>query len=275
MCRLLAYLGESITISSILLQPAHSLIKQSTHSQESHIMVNGDGFGMSWYVPNHTEPALFKTLNPAWNEPNLHDLCKKTQSHCINAHIRAATNGNISRNNSHPCRFKNLSMMHNGTVGGFIDIKRPIRNLLCDDTYNWIEGQTDSEHFFALVMNFMMKLNFDINTLDGDEMKSCFEVSVATILDLLNQHSDHSVFSLNTIITNGDHLLATRYANDPNEMRTLYYMTGNHFECTNNGHKIIANHCEKHTPMTIIASERLSDHNQDWLPIPASVRSGA
>ncbi len=270
MCRLLAYLGRPITISSLLYQPYHSLIKQSREAQESKVMVNGDGFGISWFIDKKDKPGLFKTLNPAWNEPNLYELCQTTLSHCVSAHVRASTIGRISRINSHPFRFNNLSMMHNGSIAGFLDIKRSIQNKLCDDTYNWIEGQTDSEHFFALFVNYMMKLNFDLQNPSLTEMLTTFEACIATMIDLLNQHSDHKTFSLNTIITNGKQLLATRYANDPNEMRTLYYLTGNHYECANEGHTIVT-HDDAHPdakPMIIIASERISDQNQEWVAIP-------
>ena len=269
MCRLLAYLGSPITISSLLYQPYHSLIKQSREAQESKVMVNGDGFGISWYIDQKNEPGLFKTLNPAWNEPNLYELCQTTLSHCVSAHVRAGTVGRISRVNSHPFRYQNLSMMHNGSIKGFTDIKRSIRNILCDETYNWIEGQTDSEHFFALFVNYMMKFNFDLHNPTVNDMLIAFEACIATITDLLDQHSEHQLISLNTIITSGKQLLATRYANDPNEMRTLYYLTGNHYKCANEGHTILT-HDKTHPDaesMIIIASERISDQNQEWIAI--------
>ena len=80
MCRLLAYLGTPIPIDSLLVRPSHSLIKQSMHADESKFIVNGDGFGMSWHVDFDPEPALFKTLRPAWNDPNLTDIACKTKS---------------------------------------------------------------------------------------------------------------------------------------------------------------------------------------------------
>ena len=270
MCRFVAYLGEPIKISSVLLKPTHSLMQQSINAKESNYTINSDGFGISWYTPNDPKPALFKTLSPIWNDPNVIELCNITSTHCMSAHIRAATTGNLTRNNSHPFRYDSLSMMHNGNIEGFSDIKRSIQNLLCDPTYNWIQGQTDSEHFFALIINFMMKLNIDIHTINPHQMLHCFELSLATIEDLVDQHSDQKAISLNTVMTNGQSMLVTRFANDPNEMRSLYYLTGHQYTCSEDGHTIVTdtNHATNSKPMIIVASEKLTDLNKNWIAVP-------
>ena len=48
-------------------------------------------------------------------------------------------------------------MMHNGGVENFSAIKRQIREPLNDEFYNWIKGQTDSEHIFALLFIIFSK----------------------------------------------------------------------------------------------------------------------
>ena len=66
--------------------------------------------------------------------------------------FRAASVGEVSESNCHPFQYKNLLMMHNGGVENFSSIKRQIREPLTDEFYNWIKGQTDSEHIFALLL---------------------------------------------------------------------------------------------------------------------------
>jgi predicted glutamine amidotransferase len=109
-------------------------------------------FGVGWYVPE-PEPAVFVSTTPAWNNRNLRYNAFKVRSHCFFAHVRAASVGDVSEAHCHPFHYQQFLFMHNGGIGGFSTIKRTLRNRLSDELYNWIRGQTDSEHFFALFLN--------------------------------------------------------------------------------------------------------------------------
>lgn len=51
MCRLLAYMGTPITLDKLLYEPRNSLVNQSINAREIEEPLNGDGFGVGWYVP--------------------------------------------------------------------------------------------------------------------------------------------------------------------------------------------------------------------------------
>ena len=86
------YLGPETRLSSLIIEPTHSLIRQSTHSLEREEPLNGDGFGIGWYARDHTtEPAVFRSITPAWNNRNLQNLARVVTSDCVLAHVRAAT----------------------------------------------------------------------------------------------------------------------------------------------------------------------------------------
>src|SRR6186713_2189542 len=156
MCRLMAYLGSPIIIDKLLYQPKNSLINQSISAKEIEEPLNGDGFGIGWYVPEiNYEPVTFVSVNPAWSNRNLRNLAPKISTECFVAHVRAASVGDVSESNCHPFQYKNLLMMHNGGIENFSNIKRPLRAPLSDELYNWIKGQTDSEHIFAFMLNYL------------------------------------------------------------------------------------------------------------------------
>jgi len=156
MCRFIAYMGNPALLHDILVKPTNSLINQSMHAQESEHPLNGDGFGLGWYEHSIDDtPGLFKSTQPAWNNLNLVSLTGKIKSSLFFAHIRAASQGGVANDNCHPYSFNNLLFMHNGTIHGFQIIKRHIRKNLDDDIDDWIKGQTDSEHFFALFIQTM------------------------------------------------------------------------------------------------------------------------
>ena len=67
MCRLMLYLGPETRLSSLIVEPRHSLIRQSVHSEEREEPLNGDGFGVGWYASELSlEPAVFRSITPAW-----------------------------------------------------------------------------------------------------------------------------------------------------------------------------------------------------------------
>ena len=90
MCRWMAYTGGNIPMSELVLKPQHSLIDQSLHSRLGQEVTNGDGFGVGWFgdIP---APGVYKSVQPAWNDSNLHDLCDHVSSGLFLAHIRAST----------------------------------------------------------------------------------------------------------------------------------------------------------------------------------------
>ena len=55
MCRFALYLGSELTVSRLVTEPSNSIIHQSFHNLERTEPLNGDGFGLAWYVPEMTE----------------------------------------------------------------------------------------------------------------------------------------------------------------------------------------------------------------------------
>jgi predicted glutamine amidotransferase len=66
----MAYSGEPILVEDWLFKPQHSLIDQSLHARLGVETTNGDGFGSGWYGMG-AEPAVFRSVEPAWNDRNL------------------------------------------------------------------------------------------------------------------------------------------------------------------------------------------------------------
>ena len=155
MCRFTFYQGEPIRLSALVTEPAHSLINQSFDSREGEEPLNGDGFGVVWYVPELTDaPGRFRGVSPAWNNANLHEIARVVTSRCVMAHVRAATQQlAVSELNCHPFVVGRWSFMHNGDIGGFGKIRRALLSQLSDARFDAIHGSTDSEHFFAVLLD--------------------------------------------------------------------------------------------------------------------------
>lgn len=218
MCRLLGYLGSSIQLNRILIKPEHSLIAQSYQPREMTAgLLNADGFGIGWYhLEQQNPPYTYKNVLPIWNDANLPQLGRYVESKCYLGYVRSATsNLSVDIINCQPFAHQNLLFVHNGFIDDFRrTLYRPIRNNLNDFAYQRIEGTTDSEHIFALIVNELE--NSDRITL---------QQALSNTINLLNKLAevDSINFSANIILSNGKELAACRYSNRE-KSPTLYHL---------------------------------------------------
>jgi len=269
MCRFIAYLGKPIMADELLLKPANSLIHQSYSANEMPEILNGDGFGIGWYAQSISErPGLFRAITPAWSNRNLRYNAPLIRTDCLFAHIRSATEGAITEDNSHPFRYQRFLMMHNGGIPQFHRIKRKLLNRLDDELFLWIKGQTDSEYVFALLMQQVIELGGLASRLTEDQIRQCFQQTFDIIQQLKEEAGiADAVSNFNIMVTNGRRMFGTRYSSNPDkETRTLYYSTGNGFECNNGVCRMLKD--ASTVEAVLVASEKLNDNSGEWTPIP-------
>lgn len=264
MCRLMAYKGTSILLDELLYKPKNSLINQSINARELEEPLNGDGFGVGWYSHHIShEPATFVSLNPAWSNRNLRNLAPKIQSDCMLAHVRAASVGEVSEANCHPFQYRELLMAHNGGVENFGRIKRDIRAQLSDELYNWIKGQTDSEHIFSLLVN---RLNTEHREFSSDAVTDAFEYTFHHVKSLMKKHGIHEEAYLNMVVTNGHFIVATRFVTDEKaEPLTLYHSEGSRYVVEDGVSRMEAPKDDDEA--VLVVSEKLTDDSH-WTIIP-------
>jgi predicted glutamine amidotransferase len=150
MCRWLSYSGPPIYLENLLFAPENSLIHQSLHARKGRATTNGDGFGVGWYGEREV-PGTYHEVLPAWNDRNLKSLAHQLRSTLFFAHVRASTGTETSRANCHPFSHGKWLFMHNGQIGGFERVRRPLEQLVPDALYACRRGTTDSELIFYLL----------------------------------------------------------------------------------------------------------------------------
>lgn len=258
MCRFIAYLGKPMTLQHFLFEPENSLVEQSFDAKERKEPLNGDGFGIGFYVPElDPDPARFVSTTPAWNNRNLRYLAPKIRSSCMFAHVRAASVGDVMETNCHPFHFGRLLFMHNGHIGGFRRVKRRLREQLADPIYDWIEGSTDSEHLFALVLQQLGTTNDDPSLT---QLRAALLAAMAQIIDLCRSVGESSI-QLNLAITNGLSLVATRFAHPEDSVpNTLYTAHGSTLRDSSLGQLIPQD-------SNLVVSEKLN-HDSTWSLVP-------
>lgn len=265
MCRYVVYKGAPITIDLLTTRPAHSIIHQSYKSRLMHEPLNGDGFGLSWYVPDVSpRPAQYRSIQPAWNNVNLLHLARVSRSPMILAHVRAATPGlGISEANCHPFTADRFAFMHNGAIGEFAKVERNLREGLTDESYQWIHGTTDSELAFAVFRDLYASIE---NKDETQRIADALAATIRKIVESTQMMNCNEDTRLNLVVADGERVVATRYATADEEAPSLYYRTGDRYVCENDNCQMIDS--ESAPSALIVASEPLSENDEGWLPIP-------
>lgn len=238
MCRWIAYAGEPIFIEDFVTIPEQSLVVQSQASREAKSIVNGDGFGLGWYG-ERAEPGIFRDLRPAWSDENLLSLARQIRSRLFFAHVRASTGTAISRANCHPFALGPWMFMHNGGIGSWEDVRRPVEAGIPDRLFRHRAGTTDSEAMFLLLLAF---------GLDEDP-PGAFRRMIAFVLEIMVRAGVSEPLRFTAAASNGRAVYAVRYSTMI-VPETLYVRRIHRA----NGH--------------LITSEPLDDGRTDWEAVP-------
>jgi glutamine amidotransferase len=212
MCRWLAYSGSPILLEELLYKPAHSLIDQSLHARLGVDTTNGDGFGVGWYGDVADTPAVFRSIEPAWNDRNLREIAGHVESPLFLAHIRASTGTAVQQTNCHPFRHGRWLWIHNGLIREFPRVKRELALAVDESLYASIEGSTDSECLFYLALTFGLE----------DDPPGAVERTVGLVEQTGRKHGIEHPIQMTISTTDGESVWAFRYSSE-GKSRSLYY----------------------------------------------------
>ncbi len=284
MCRFIAYHGPPIQLDELLYRPDHSIVKQSTDARERPEPLNGDGWGVGWYEPELSpEPAVYRTVRPAWGDENMRQMSPLIETPLYFAHVRAASPGlAVHRLNCHPFPGgrhtledsrdrdavvegrQELMFMHNGVLGAFDDVERPIRESLSNAAYEGVRGSTDSEHAFALVQDHLGDAARDPTLAD---LLGALRATLADVERFKREagRADATTWA-NFCLTDGDRIVATRYASPADaDAQSLYVGEAGTF--VDDGEFVGARDPDG-DEATMIASECAFDDDRVWRPVP-------
>jgi predicted glutamine amidotransferase len=213
MCRWLAYSGSPVLLEELLYGRQNSLIVQSLHSRLGAEETNGDGFGIGWYGDQES-PAVFHSIEPAWNDRNLRELSGHISSPLVFAHIRASTGSPVQQTNCHPFRHRRWLWMHNGFLDGFAKVKRDLTVAVDPELYPEIEGTTDSELMFHLALTFGLE----------DDPPKAVARTIGLVESVGHEHGVEFPFQGTIATSDGERVWAFRYSSE-GKSRSLFFST--------------------------------------------------
>jgi predicted glutamine amidotransferase len=113
MCRLYGFLAtEPTTLECSLVAAQNALQTQS--DRDSRGVRNADGWGIAHWVGDDKE--VIKSTMPAFADDQFAKIASDIWSEAAIAHVRAATIGRVSADNTRPFTFGTWAFAHNGTI---------------------------------------------------------------------------------------------------------------------------------------------------------------
>jgi gamma-glutamyl hercynylcysteine S-oxide hydrolase len=244
MCRMVGYLGgASAPLSSVVLDGEHSLLVQSYAPKEMISgVVNADGFGVGWYVPEDDEPAVYRSNGSLWSDRSFAGIAPKIRSSTIFAAVRSATPGlPVEESGVPPFSSGPFMFMHNGAIEDFRRrAMRPLRDSLSDESYSGLLGVTDSETIFAVFLELLKGNPTDLAGATSRTTRYVTEICEGLGLSA----------ALNLAVTDGTMMTFTRYSTE-GAGNSLYFVED----------------AAAFPGAVIVASERL-DGDTGWREVP-------
>jgi glutamine amidotransferase len=242
---MVAYIGEAeVTLSSVVLEPEHSLLVQSYAPKEMMSgVVNADGFGVGWYAPwSAEEPAVYRSDSPLWSDRSFASIAPRIRSHNVFAAVRSATPGlPVEESGVPPFASGPFMFAHNGAIEGFRHAAmRTLRDTLSEESYAALLGTTDSETIFAMLLDRLRRSSRNLGQASAETVRY-----VSAVCAKLGVKA-----TLNLGVTDGERMAFTRYSTE-GPSNSLYY----------------AEDGKAFPEAVVVASERL-DKDAGWREVP-------
>jgi glutamine amidotransferase len=117
MCRHLGWLGEPVSIASLVLDPPCGLRVQSyAPRRQKHGLINADGWGVGFFDTGGQQ-RRWRSASPLWGDVSFASVAPVLSSNCVVAAVRSATVGMpIEASASAPFSDGSWLLSHNGIV---------------------------------------------------------------------------------------------------------------------------------------------------------------
>jgi glutamine amidotransferase len=283
MCRVLAYLGEPISLSHVLFETDSSLVRQSYSPRMMATFLNLAGFGMVAWDQRSVraqDPFTYRATTLPTFDRNLRGLAAKLDPTCLIAHVRGVTYGAhemVGETNLHPFRFHGVrvALAHNGHLREFARMRYDLVPHVRPELAQMIEGTTDSEWIYALVLS---QIEDPYGLPEADELADAVASTLRLLREVRTRHGIDTSSPVNLCVTTGQALVATRFSFDygwyPDEDAlletdlpyvSLWYTHGGEYVQRDDTSAMAASDA---TRSLLIASEPLTVDTSTWLEVP-------
>lgn len=193
------------TVECSLVHAENSLMAQSR--RDLHGFENADGWGIAAY--QRDEPHFQRRCHAAHQSDEFRAAAARVRSSTVLAHVRRATVGAVVDANTHPFTHGRFAFVHNGTIPYFERIRDDMRDAMGPDHRRAIQGTTDSEHLFHVILA-------DHGRAPGRSLFDALRATLQRTVAWCRRVGLAPRLGLNVLLTDGERMVGSRW------QRTLF-----------------------------------------------------
>ncbi len=252
MCRLYGLISSHPRkVECDLIQSQHSLLHQSEHDVRGE--QNSQGWGLENFEKNQAN--VVKQPRAAFESDEFRWQAAKIHSKQVISHVRRATVGNVSLENTHPFVHHGLILAHNGHIDHFPIIREKILSVITEEESKWIKGATDSEHILAY-------LHYIYHQDPNASLATILSRGLRKIIQMIREVDPDKESALNIVFSNGKEMAASCYN------CSLYFIERDAVHpCQICSGELHINEDPKSYQAVVIASEPITT-DEEWKEIP-------
>jgi glutamine amidotransferase len=217
---------------------------------------NGITHAHGWGVATYTDsnPQIERRAWAAYHGEHFRQTAARVCSRTVVAHVRRASVGSVSLDNTHPFAYGRWVFAHNGTLRAFEAMREWMLDAMTDEHRMAIRGATDSEHVFHFVLS---------RWAQHPHLTLCeaLRAGLQQVIAQSRKTDAAATIGLNVLLSDGEELVGARWG------RTLWYVERDQVQdCEIWGFPHIHHDPNAHYQAAVIASEPISD--EPWVAVP-------
>lgn len=143
MCRLFGF-------RSVIRSQVHHSLLDADNALGVQSEAHPDGWGVAYYIGG--APHLIKSSATALSDQLFHRVSGIVAAETVVAHIRNATQGEMTPINAHPFQYGRWIFAHNGNLKDFPQHREALLSRIPPELRRYVLGTTDSEVLFYLLL---------------------------------------------------------------------------------------------------------------------------
>jgi glutamine amidotransferase len=164
-----------------------------------------DGWGVGWYQDG--VPRVIRSLTPAHGDADFEKLSHFVAAQTVIAHVRKASVGRVSPENTHPFQRGPWLFAHNGTLPDWDRVRAELEERIDPPLQAELRGETDSERCFLLFIS-RLRRRCDPEKADSGSAAAALAETVSLVRQVAERSGEEA--STTFLATDGRLLLACR-----------------------------------------------------------------
>lgn len=162
---------------------------------------HANGWGVATYE-DHL-PHIERQAWAAYHGEHFREAAARIFSRHVLAHVRRATVGPVSLDNTHPFVDGPWAFIHNGTIPAFDQVRPRLLEALPGKRHGAIRGDTDSEHLFHYLRTLQ-------ESQPGIPPLEVLRQALRQVIAWCREADAGSSIGLNVVLTDGEEMVGSR-----------------------------------------------------------------